>query len=322
MDYYAIELHAHTNHSDGGFTTEELLGSAQNFGYDILTITDHNTVAPYEEWKNNRHWSGDMLVIPGIEWTTYLGHMLVIGSKQMIDWRKADRDTIDSRISEIKGSGGIVGIAHPFSIGSPICTGCRWEFQVKDYDNVDFIELWNRVNPDESFRSRLAYEMWTDLLKKGHRISCSAGRDWRRIESEMDNTALTYIGLQELTEDGVKESLENGNFYITLGPRLQMQIEQNGRIHHLGQELQVGVAQLHVSLESILQEKLQNFGFKGERLVVIQNEVVIKEIELKENQSREVPLTLHPGYVRLELYGEAKGEKDRLLVISNPFYVV
>ena len=129
-------------------------------------------------------------------------------------------------------------IAHPFSIGSPICTGCRWEFQVKDYDNVDFIELWNRVNPDESFRSRLAYEMWTDLLKKGHRISCSAGRDWRRIESEMDNTALTYIGLQELTEDGVKESLENGNFYITLGPRLQMQIEQNGRIHHLGQELQ------------------------------------------------------------------------------------
>ena len=128
--------------------------------------------------------------------------------------------------------------------------------------------------------------------------------------------------MQELTEDGVKESLENGNFYITLGPRLQMQIEQNGRIHHLGQELQVGVAQLHVSLESILQEKLQNFGFKGERLVVIQNEVVIKEIELKENQSREVPLTLHPGYVRLELYGEAKGEKDRLLVIGNPFYVV
>ena len=265
---------------------------------------------------------GDMLVIPGIEWTTFLGNMLVIGSKQMIDWRKADRDTIDSRISEIKGSGGIVGIAHPFSIGSPICTGCRWEFQVKDYDNVDFIELWNRVNPDESFRSRLAYEMWTDLLKKGHRISCSAGRDWRRIESEMDNTALTYIGLQELTEDGVKESLENGNFYITLGPRLQMQIEQNERFHHLGQELQTGEARMHVSLESILQEKLRNFGFKGERLVVIQNEKVIKEIELKENQSREVPLTLQPGYVRLELYGEAKGEKSRLLVIGNPFYVV
>ena len=79
---------------------------------------------------------------------------------------------------------------------------------------------------------------------------------------------------------------------------------------------------MHVSLESILQEKLRNFGFKGERLVVIQNEKVIKEIELKENQSREVPLTLQPGYVRLELYGEAKGEKDRLLVIGNPFYVV
>lgn len=322
MNYYAIELHAHTNHSDGGFTTEELLGSAKDFGYDILTITDHNTVAPYEEWGNNRYWSGELLVIPGIEWTTYFGHMLVIGSKQMVDWRTAELDSIDTRISEIKDSGGIVGIAHPFSIGSPICTGCRWEFEVQDYDNVDFIELWNRVNPDESFRSRLAYEMWTDLLKKGHRISCSAGRDWHRIESELDNTALTYIGLRELTEDGVKESLENGNFYITLGPRLQMQIEQSGRLHHLGQELQAGAAKLHVRLESILQEKLRNFGFKGERLAVIQNEEVIAEIDLKENQSREVPLTLHPGYVRLELYGEAKGEKNRLLVIGNPFYVV
>ena len=322
MNYYAIELHAHTNNNDGGFTTEELLENAKDFGYDILTITDHNTVAPYEEWEKNRHWSGNLLVIPRIEWTTYFGHMLVIGSKQMLDWRKTELDTIDSRISEIKDSGGIIGIAHPFSIGSPISTGCRWEFQVKDYDNVDFIELWNRVNPDESFRSRLAYEMWTDLLKNGYRISCSAGRDWRRIESELDNTALTYIGLQELTEDGVKESLENGNFYITLGPRLQMQIEQNGRIHHLGQELRAGDAQLQVSLESILQEKLRNFGFKGERLAVIQNEEVIAEIDLKENQSREVSLTLHPGYVRLELYGEANGEKDRLLVIGNPFYVV
>lgn len=237
LNYYAIELHSHTNHSDGGFTTEELLGSAKDFGYVILTITDHNTVAPYKEWEKNRHWSGELLVIPGIEWTTYFGHMLVIGSKQMVDWRKAERDAIDSRIRKIKDSGGIVGIAHPFSIGSPICTGCRWEFEVQDYDNVDFIELWNRVNPDESFRSRLAYEMWTDLLKKGHRISCSAGRDWHRAESEMDNTALMYIGLYELTEDGVKESLGNGNFYITLGPRLQMQIEQNERLHHLGQEL-------------------------------------------------------------------------------------
>ncbi len=138
----------------------------------------------------------------------------------------------------------------------------------------------------------------------------------------MDNTALTYIGLRELTEDGVKESIGNGNFYITLGPRLQMQIEQNGRSHHLGQELQTGAARLHVSLESILQEKLRNFGFKGERLIFIQNEEVIKEIELKENQSREVSLMLHSGYIRLELYGEAKGEKDKLLVIANPFYVV
>lgn len=321
MHYFAIELHTHTHHSDGDFTTAELIGNASDFGYDILTITDHNTVAPYAEWRETASESEGLLVIPGIEWTTYFGHMLVIGMKEMIDWRKAALDTIDARIREIKINGGIVGIAHPFSIGSPICTGCRWQFQVKDYDNVDFIEVWNRVNPDESFRSRLAYEMWKDLLQKGHRIACSAGRDWHRIENLTDNTALTYIGLEELTEEGVKGALQTGNFYITLGPRLRMWIQQNGRIHHMGAELQAGMAQLSVGLEGILPEKLRRFGFKGQRLAVIQNEEVTEVIELKENQSREVPLMLQPGYVRLELYGGAKSEKDRLLIISNPFYV-
>ena len=89
----------------------------------------------------------------------------------------------------------------------------------------------------------------------------------------------------------------------------------------MGAEQQAGMAQLSVGLEGILPEKLRRFGFKGERLAVIQNEEVTEVIELKVNQSREVPLMLQTGYVRLELYGEAKGEIDRLLVIGNPFYV-
>lgn len=96
------------------------------------------------------------------------------------------------------------------------------------------------------------------------------------VESEMDNADV--IGLQELTEDGVKESLENGNFYITLGPRLQVQIEQNGHIHHLGQELRAGDVQLQVRLESILREKCGISASKGKG--GHQNEV-IAEIDLK-----------------------------------------
>ncbi|NQY62575.1 MAG: PHP domain-containing protein [Alteromonadaceae bacterium] len=40
-----IDLHSHTNCSDGGLSPEELIDRASNFQIDILAITDHDTVA-------------------------------------------------------------------------------------------------------------------------------------------------------------------------------------------------------------------------------------------------------------------------------------
>ena len=40
-----IDLHSHTNYSDGGLTPVELINRAVNFQIDVLAITDHDTVA-------------------------------------------------------------------------------------------------------------------------------------------------------------------------------------------------------------------------------------------------------------------------------------
>lgn len=63
-----IDLHIHTNNSDGTDTVEELLQKAQKLKLDYISITDHDTCSAYRqiEDKNIRDiFSGQ--IIPGIE---------------------------------------------------------------------------------------------------------------------------------------------------------------------------------------------------------------------------------------------------------------
>src|SRR5699024_8902868 len=96
---------------------------------------------------------------------------------------EATPNTIDKYMAEVQAANGLVGIAHPFDMGSPICTGCHWDYQVKDYNLVNYIEIWNSNQPQDKSESILAYDFWVDKLKKGYEISCSAGRDWHRPDT-------------------------------------------------------------------------------------------------------------------------------------------
>lgn len=50
-----IDLHLHTNHSDGTDSVEELLINAEKSNLDIISITDHDTIDAYKEIENNRN---------------------------------------------------------------------------------------------------------------------------------------------------------------------------------------------------------------------------------------------------------------------------
>ena len=328
MKYYPIELHAHTCHSDGDFSIHQLIQAAKEEPYQVLTVTDHNTFAPYEQWRKEKleqnqqdDFDGNLLVVPGIEWTTFYGHMLVIGANQVIDWRQAQKRSLDPQLRQIKAAQGIVGIAHPFSIGSPICTGCHWDFHIEDYSLVDFIEVWNRTTPDENYRSQLAYEWWTSLLLQGERISCSGGRDWHRMEAPSENTAISYIGLETFTLTEVYQSLRQGNFYISLGPVMELSFQQAHQNYYLGDNLLPESGILQIMVQDTPQPRLQAFGFDPKTIRVIQNEQVVAEKKLTKGEPLRVALQLVPGYLRVEVLGTAKGQKNQRLILSNPFYI-
>jgi predicted metal-dependent phosphoesterase TrpH len=64
-----IDLHAHTNHSDGKDTPTELVQNAAKVGIEILAITDHDTVSGWDEAITAAQSHG-LGLIPGIEVST------------------------------------------------------------------------------------------------------------------------------------------------------------------------------------------------------------------------------------------------------------
>ena len=61
-----IDLHLHTNHSDGADTVKKLLENAEKNKLEIISITDHNSIGAYIELENNleirKKYSGELII--------------------------------------------------------------------------------------------------------------------------------------------------------------------------------------------------------------------------------------------------------------------
>ena len=89
MSYLPCELHCHSVHSDGSFSVAELLRRAYDDHLALIALTDHNTVSGHGELDDSI-----TPAVPGIEWTTFFGHMLVLGARDFVDWRDVPKRLI------------------------------------------------------------------------------------------------------------------------------------------------------------------------------------------------------------------------------------
>ena len=104
-----------------------------------------------------------------------------------------DITTLDPRAPEpffamLRTAGALaVGIAHPFSVGSPLFIGCRFDMEMHDGNAVDYIEVFNTSVSEsgmgahpraEAFigNSR-ALALWERLVLDGQRIAAVTGKD-------------------------------------------------------------------------------------------------------------------------------------------------
>ena len=65
-----IDLHIHSNYSDGKADFEKIIEDAKKSGYKLISITDHNTVEGHKKYK-------DEILVPGVEFDCWFGYVFI-----------------------------------------------------------------------------------------------------------------------------------------------------------------------------------------------------------------------------------------------------
>ena len=312
--WYPCELHCHTVHSDGDFTVEGLIETAKERGLKGICLTDHNTYSGREEAAKEK----ELVILQGIEWTTYFGHMLVLGANCFVEWRDAVSENIDIKMKQVHAAGGLVGIAHPFQLGTPICTGGRWDFKVQDFSLVNYMEIWSEGEPLMNTANRSARKMWHEKLSEGFRIAPTMGRDWHRAERNIRKGACTYLLCDgELTDMKMKEAVKCGRSVISMGPLFYFTIGDKT----MGDEVTAGEQTLEFTLdfkrmakmgvpEKVAPEKIKIISVGGQEVKTLDPTCLRTEITLKENT-----------WYNAELRGKIDNDENCLIALTAPVYV-
>lgn len=71
---YMVDMHIHTYHSaDGTQSVEQAIKKSAELGFDIISITDHDSISAYEELESKNVWDEHYpALIPGVEFSALL----------------------------------------------------------------------------------------------------------------------------------------------------------------------------------------------------------------------------------------------------------
>lgn len=140
--WFAGDFHAHSRESgDAKPTLDAMADFAAGRGLDFVHVSDHNTTAQLDFLVDVQGRHPDVLLLPGVEFTTYHGHAGGIGATQWVDHKIGFGGvTIEGAIDAFHAQGALFSINHPaLSLGSA-CIGCGWDLPLGEA-RVDAVEI-------------------------------------------------------------------------------------------------------------------------------------------------------------------------------------
>jgi hypothetical protein len=323
IKYEPFELHTHTVNSDGKLKPQELLNNAKKAGLSGIALTDHNTTAGHYDAQKIGDELG-ILVIPGIEWTTFYGHLTVLGGDPP-NWRDVRQDNIREKAKLALESGSCIGMAHPCRPGYPVCTGGSDDFGLSpdQYDVFTHYEVWSYLNPAVKKSNMIAEKRYEAICEANIRLSCVYGRDWH----QGDNNAIyavTFLGIDgNFTVDNALNAIRNKRTYISTGLKADFVLENNLKTKfQIGEQVAYG--------EYVFYGKISYFNDAYTHL----NKVRYKRITLKganSEYSTEIGETgtfkisfnnSTDAYLQPTVYGEIMGVSTKLLLATPYFFVL
>jgi PHP domain len=200
MSWLAGDLHAHTVHSDGAMTVQELARYAASRGLDFLAVTDHNTVSHHSELSAAAATHG-ITLLPGQEVTTERGHANVFGDVGWIDFREPP----DEWLATTERGGGLMSVNHPYA------GQVSWTTPMAR--RPPLLEVWHWSWLDPHWTTPLGW--W---LAWNPAAIAIGGSDWHRPGSDAPPGApTTWVQSQDASLESVLAGLAAGRVSVSAG---------------------------------------------------------------------------------------------------------
>ena len=159
------ELHCHTWHSDGDGSAADLVALARLRGLDFLAVTDHNNIAQQRELAQVA--DPGLILIRGMEVTTYKGHFNVWGITDWVDFRVQSPQEMQDALRFAAEQGGLTSIGHPKPFGPD------WDYP--EVTHAHCVEVWNGP---WTLLNQIALDFWSNLIASGRQAPAVGGSDY------------------------------------------------------------------------------------------------------------------------------------------------
>lgn len=275
--WWAGDLHVHSRESgDADPTIDEIAAYARGRGLDFVELSDHNTVSQLELMVDAQARNPEVLLVPGVEYTTYQGHANGIGATEWVDHAVGlGGVTIQGAARAFADQGAIFSINHPTLDLQDFCIGCAWTWDLPARW-IGGVEISTGGWSESGWLlSPPATELWDELSRQGHHTTAvggsddhSAGLDAGAFQSPIGDPT-TMVWADELSVPAILAGIRAGRTVVKLqGPDDPM-IELGWSVPPVGDT----VSAAHVTLT------VQVTG-GGDRLMLVRNGETAERVDI------------------------------------------
>jgi hypothetical protein len=315
--WYRGDLHAHSEHSDGANTVDEIVDYTRRAGLDYFALTDHNTISHWDDLARLNTGSRPLL-IPGEEITMYGGHANVWGLGGWIDFRGSDDERVARLVEDVNRRGSMFSINHPDSPIPWLHPGVR---------SYQAIEVWNA--PWRWFNEP-ALLRWEQHLKEGQRMVAVGGSDSHCVppanmtQPNGPGEPCTWVHVEgPLMQEAVLEAVALGHVFISeapAGPFIELRADADGD----GVFEALPGDRIEAPADRRVRFHVRYRGQEGKHIRFFGRDGLVRELTaVTEDHDSEFELGLEAdGYLRVEVRG-FRGRPERGEVVhamTNPIY--
>ncbi len=340
--WYRGDLHMHSCHSDGSVATQSgagrapgpvyrTVGAAAARGCDFIAVTDHNAVSHHHALRELQPHFDKLLLIPGVEITTFRGHAGVLGAIGFVEFRLESRHlpAVTQLQDAVARQHGLFAINHPALPSNEYCMGCGWTAANTDFARVDAIEVCNggamQAQGGKADGRFSGIPFWEARLNEGHRITAIGGSDNHKpdedpITAPAVGSPATVVFAPNLSERAILDAIRAGHVFVDVegvqGRGLELTARCCGETAMMGDAL-AAPAGAEVAFE------LTVTGLSGARIdVVLDGEHGAALTGVRADGAAPFTFSLPSDGVRHWIRADVRsGDGERTLLIGNPIYL-